>query len=241
MVWIKIMGKFRLFCEGIIDPTPITSNVISKIDYLKPQLINKNLDSIEAARILNYVLEDKGLKFEESNREGVQENSDYTQIGVHYAAANEDGSISVFIKPEHFHENFESEKDFIYFLKILKTILNHEVIHSLQLLKIFDAKNQDAYRYSQVIEKLVSKNDDGAEYLGNIAEVMAFAKEAIDQFRTAGYAEEEILERIKNPRNKEIYPSINESTIFQNYIDYFNSGDPVFKKFIYYMARYLRG
>jgi len=232
--------RFRdyLICEGIIDTN---ISFVDKLNSIKNKIVGKNLGTIEIIDLINNKLSHFNIKLSQKGFGG-SDNPEYSKVYIRNAVSYDSGLIEISIE-DNFYEIFEYDDIWNDFLKTLKRIISHELIHREQINKV---KNKAKNKSGEVLSKLADNEEDTVQGTGNIRkylsnkwEAMAFAKEAVQEFKDIGYSNKDILNRIKNPFNNNIYPSNSESHVFYRYTDYFESGEVPLQRFLKYMQQYL--
>jgi hypothetical protein len=90
-----------------------------------------------------------------------------------------------------------------------------------------------------LFNKFKSENPEKIrKYLSNKQELMAYAREAVEEF-TRFYPKEKILNRLRNPFSTNIFPDRSESDTFWTYTEWFSANEQPFKTFLKYMYQYL--
>jgi len=233
------MGKFKeyLLNESIIHTD---TKFIDELNLVKNKVLEKNLGTYEICEIFNDKLRKYGLVFRQEGF-SVSDNSEYAKSWIRGAGTNERGIVTIFVEDE-FYKVFDYEGEWNNFIKVLKRIVSHELVHKGQISRI-KAKNKE--QSGEILrklgddERLTITSGEARKYLSRKMELMSFAKEAIEEFRDIGYTDKQILNRIRKPLDKNIYPSKEESHIFYRYTDYFDINEKPFKDFLKYCYHYL--
>lgn len=117
--------------------------------------------------------------------------------------------------------------NWVSFKNTLESLIGHELIHMYQILRIPKSK----------LDSVFAGKEDPKEYLSQPHEIQAFAYQTVREFKDNGYSDEQILKRIRNPYTKT--KKIGSKT-FRTYIHFFKSGDPIIKKFLSVIYKYLK-
>lgn len=197
------------------------NQVISELHDLDISRLVSTLDFVGA---FNTVCESYSIQFI-VGFDTMDSNYDYASVGIIQSYIDENGLITV--------ELFDDFWDIVYndttygeFLKVLKNILSHELVHITQLIK-----SSGKMKYVDISDSIL--------YLSNIHEIEAHAAQAMDYYVEMGYNKRQIKQLLRNPNNGNI-PSPQESNAFWKYYDlFYGSDDTVWKKFVKYCYYYI--
>lgn len=156
------------------------------------------------------------IKF--ANRTFFEFNIEFKLDNMYTANTTKNGKIQLYLKPDFFVDfvyNFEE------YANMIKELITHELIH-----------REHANRVSKKFNKFSSIYDLGSDkYLAHKHEIMANAKQAIFELRSAHY------------RNKDIYDAINlgapDGMIMSDYQNKFRNNRKVLNLFYKYIYMYL--
>lgn len=231
---LKNIIKSILLSEGIIQPD--ASFVKPLLNSIKSKLIGQGLGNLEIEDILNDSFIRHDIVFESGWSE-MADDPDMAQVCISKASTSAHGDIQILYTDE-FYEIFENDDEWSRFVSVIQKLVSHELIHRSQIDKI--AQNTSSHKTYDVLEKM-AKNDKNSlrVYLSKPHEAMAFAKEAYLEFSEAGYSDEKILNRVREPFARwDIYPDRSESHIFWTYTENFDAGEPGLRQFLRYLYAY---
>jgi hypothetical protein len=178
---------------------------------IKDDLIEKELGNLEIEKILNKEFIKKRLQFELGF--GVSQFDSMNSLGIISAYTNNYGDI-VIQYDESFYKTFEDLELYLDFGKVLGRIIQHEIVHRSQIEKI--KRNNTSYEVHRILNAISTDPTNRFKYLSNKHEMMAFAVEAVEEFRDLGYTDKEIIKKINSPWGDV------EGDIFYMYFDYFD-------------------
>ena len=194
---------------------------------VQSQIAGKGLASIEIGEVLNNALVDFQVDFQPKVARNLSLNWDEQEAGLNGGGTRDDGSIVVYYDPESFADTFDDERLTQSFFSAAKNVIEHELVHRGQ---------QD--RASAPIRG--DDPDNVIKYLSNPKEIMAMARQAVNQYLDVGYSKAQVLQLLRAPWKKQDgVPGREESDVFWNYTEHFDGKDPVFKKMVRMMADYL--
>ena len=204
----------------------ISKAVVSQIRNLKSKILDPDQPTVELIELINKPIKYLGVQFGISMEFGdFGYNSDYTEVGLHYAQTESNGDVTLFLLND-FYDRIDSN-NFSYFLDIVETILIHEYTHVAQLEK---ARNH--FKGVDI--------ESSVKYLSNIHEIQAHANQAMSYGLKIGYSIEDLTKLLKNPKNSKVEPQ--EIDAFWKYYDIFYGeyGDKkVWDRFLKYCFQYL--
>lgn len=220
----------------------VSTDFIKKtFNKIKSDLVGKDFGNLEIEQILNKNFAPKGITFEMGF--GTPQFSSMGEVGIINSFIDTTGHITIQYK-DYFYEIFEDEYLYIDLINVISRTVSHEQVHLQQLKKIKSDKNK--YELENVLSKITKNPENQYEYLSSKQEMMAFAVEAVEEFRNLNYSDKEILQKIKKP-----FDDTSESDImfmYTNYFDYrgnwLNSKDRkemqrILNRFLNYMAQYI--
>ena len=196
--------------------------------FVKDELnknINKftsDLSSMDVVNILNDIFFQHSIYFDIDARESNRD--DYAKVGVVEGYIDDKLNIHIILNNDIWEELDDSQW-FKSFLNVLDSIISHELVHREQLTRSSEIKSVN-----------MASN---FTYLSDKREIMANAKSAVNEFLNVGYSKKQILQKLREPQNREINPGIEESEVFWQYTEHFDFNDPVMKLFLTYMYQYL--
>jgi hypothetical protein len=123
------------------------------------------------------------------------------------------------------------------FKAMLKTLLEHELVHKEQLIRIKLKQND----LSKIKLSTLDLSDDPVtddiirRYLSNPQELMAYAKSTLTELLDRGYTKKDILTHL---RSGTLFDIKDVSPVVNNYAEYFSSHDPAMKRFLSYIYQY---
>jgi len=137
--------------------------------------------------------------------------------------------------PEVFEKNFPHWN---VFKAVTMEILAHEIVHVGQFDRMFEKYQKDPLAYVQLMLNLNQDDvSDHIDYLSLPLEMMAFARHAVEEFRSHGFSDKKIIRYIKE------FPKahINDSYIFYAYVKFFKkTNKKVLRKFLQYIYDYVK-
>jgi hypothetical protein len=222
----EVMERLKALVE--VD----VSFVRKVLDSLYNKVVGKGLDNKGIEKAFNIAFKPYKIIFKQGNQSADE------PCKLVSAATIEDGVIEI-IYARDFNGAFMNDGNWDNLIETLSQFLSHELVHRAQFADIKDDVGKKGY--SREIGKQVAKDNDSAKkYLANDLEIEAFAREACQEYKNAGYSNKEILKRVKNPSSATIAPDSSESSIFINYQDQFGTNSKEMKKFLGYMEKYLK-
>jgi hypothetical protein len=205
-----------------------TKPIMNDLKSAKSDIVDQNLGNLQIASILNNKLRKHRITF--TQEFGSPTNSSKAEVGLIGGATLIDGSIEVHFM-DSFYETFEDDYLWDEFIIVVEQIIEHELVHREQFKRI---KNPE------VLDRLAVDPEDSVEYYSSKIEQMAMAKQAVKEFQTIGYENNDILKRVKQPFSNKVTPGREESDVFWNYTELFYPNDKALKGFLKYMYGYLR-
>lgn len=178
----------------------------------KDELIGKGYGNLEIASILNRIFSKYDIVFEPGS--GTPVFDDSAKVGIVNAGIDDLGRIHVHYK-DYFYEGFEDDEIWNDIIAVISRVVAHERTHLHQLQQI--RKGRSTSDYYDILSKVQSDTSNRWRYLSNKQEIMAFAVEAVEEFRSLGYSDDDILKKMKTPFKDNV-----ESNIFYLYTDYFD-------------------
>jgi len=211
----------KLILESVID---IDASFIKDELNKNVSKFTSDLSSLDVVTLLNDIFFQHSIYFDIEDKESNR--NDYAQVGVVEGYIDEALNIHILLNNDIWEE-LDDPNWFKSFSNVLNSVISHELVHREQLT-----------RASEIKPVNMASN---FTYLSDKREIMANAKSAVNEFLNLGYSKEQILKKLREPRNKEIYPSVEESEVFWQYLEHFglDEDDPVMKLFLTYMYQYL--
>lgn len=165
--------------------------IIVNTDFIEDIMMkNKNIlmsskGTDDLIRILNRIFKPNDITFEVAftRERNMVVDERWKNSRIKSASIAYDGKIYVTVTP-YFYKITENDSIFSDFTKTLKSILEHELIHRVQMGK--------AGEYFPDLMDV-----DYKEYFSNPVELEAMAAEVIDQLKYAGYNKKRILEMLR--------------------------------------------
>jgi len=231
------MIKLTKILEGVINVDNTLRFIKSDLLKLKSKLIGHNYGNLEIESILNKALAKYSIEFDNGMSSQGSSDDDASSVYLLNASTYDNGLIKIEYEDE-FYQIFDDSEKWDLFIKVVTRMLSHELVHIGQFGKI--RKKNKSYKYFDILSKMRVAPEDTVKYLSNKMELMAFAREAVEQFRDIGYDDNQILNRIKHPFQEGIYPDRAESNVFWTYTEWFEPNDNALKKFLSYMYMYLK-
>jgi len=119
---------------------------------------------------------------------------------------------------------------------VFRELVAHELTHIGQYDKVLMKYKNDPKKYIQVVTKIGETDPSQAKkYMSNKLELMAFAKQSVEEFKSHGFSDEAIEEYLK----KYYKADINDSYIFYAYVNLFDKGEKPLKTFLKYIYSYI--
>jgi 2'-5' RNA ligase/GNAT superfamily N-acetyltransferase/predicted GIY-YIG superfamily endonuclease len=204
------------------------------IEPLRPRLIGKDDDEI--AEILNETHEDTGVSYHLSTQEsGHSEWAQNYLSGAFYVVGQGDIVVMLEYGIGNLFENITEEK-WGYFVSVLSSLVVHEVTHDSQFAAIFHKYKGQSEPMERALKTMESGPEQGrAVYFSNLHELAAFARQAVEELRETHYTDEDISNLLRDSKVQK--DAIGDSHVFYLYWDFFGPGDPIYKKFLYQMAK----
>jgi len=195
------LNEFELFEK--IQP-PNTEFVGTTLAYLKKNFFD-NLYDIDEGDIIDFMNEAfKKYKIEFvvpfKNIGNFREisNREWSTVGISGAITDLYGNILIIILPKFF-ENFDkqyADRYFNKFIKILKQVISHELIHRYQIEKM-DKK------YLKILSDRGAGSLKDKEYpylyYSDTQEIMAFAEQTINDLLNHNFSKKDIIKFLKSP------------------------------------------
>ncbi len=195
----------RKFSEGVFNIN--VSFVKKQLTKVKPKLIKKKLGNLEINNILNNSFLGYGIYFD-IGFDHESTNNFYGEVRIIKGAIDENGVIYIYYYSD-FYTIFEDDYLWNDFIKVVESIVYHELVHQKQLSR------------SKGRLKTVNTSSN-LKYLSNKHEIMAHAQQFIfDAFRQ-GYTKPTIKNLLKSKEHIKDFISIDS---FWKYYDYFGSYD----------------
>lgn len=207
--------------------TESSSFVKPLLDKLKPQLVEQDLGNLEIEEILNDAFEKHNVTFE-YNPQSEYGRDDFASVGICEGYVNEDGGIFI-VYGQEFYQTFDDPMLYNSFVHVVNIIVSHELVHIHQINMM---KNNDIDYI-----KPVDMTSNGS-YMSDRREIMAFAKEAVEDYIGIGYDKAGIVKMLKNEKGIGI-PIPQESEAFYRYNDMFSDEPKIFNLFKKYMIQFL--
>lgn len=222
-------------------PTTDISFVKQTLNDNKDKLIAKNLGSLDIINVLNSIFLKYSIKFHLDSGKSVFD--DMSEVALIRGGIDDEGVVHVDCH-DYLYEIFEDDYLFDSFISVLSRVIIHERTHLHQLNQL--RKGRELSDYYDILAKLKTNVNNRFKYLSSKQEIMAFAVEAVEEFRSLKYSDEQILKKMKTPFVDNV-----EGNIFYLYTDYFDyRGDyyssaekkkmkAVIDKFLMYMYQYI--
>jgi len=206
------------------------------MNKIRKQLVGNDLGNLEIADILNKAFRKHQIQFEPTNS-GPSAHAERNEAGIPVGSIDEKLNIIIEYN-EYLHEVFVDNYNWDTFIKVLKNMISHELIHRQQIKKIY-LKNFDPYMRDQILRQMQADPHSRESYLANKQEMRAFAQEAVNEFLSIGYNKEQIMHRLRYPYKADS-PHAEESDTFWSYINWFEPNSKEIKQFIAYMYKFLK-
>lgn len=207
---------------------------IQKVKDADDDLVEKVLNS-EFAKHKSKAFDQIGFFFGKGSGVSERQNAVHIVQGI----GMNDGSIRM-VYSQGLSDVFK--KDFKYwkvFKDVVTEILSHEIVHIGQFDKIMKKYKDNPEGYIKTILKLGKRNTDATEHMAYLSlplEMMAFARHAVQEFKSHGFANEDIIKYIKNFSKADI----DDSKIFFAYVHFFKKNRKILKKFLQYVYGYVK-
>lgn len=237
--WAKTIDESELLERSF--PLSDSSFVKLEMNKHKNELIGKGYGNLEIEQILNKIFSKYDIQFEIGF--GTPAFEDSANVGIVNAAIDDYGHVHIHYK-DYFYETFNDDYYWNDLIGVLSRTIAHERTHLHQLNQIRNGRTLSDYY--EILSKVKTDTGNRYKYLSNKQEIMAFAVEAVEEFRSLDYSDDEILKKMKTPFKDNV-----ESNIFYLYTDYFDyTGDwmdatekkkmkDVIDKFLMYMYQYI--
>lgn len=208
----------------VIEPN--AGFVIKALRSVKDNLIG-NADPLV---VLNTALADYNISFQYTNSPDSRVRA-HDEVGIVRAETDSTGRIMVDMEND-LHDVFASTKLWDEFIIVLGEVVGHELIHRTQFKAIVSGKE----KYSAPPET-GDKRADYKAYLANKYEMMAYAYQAVVEYKNAGFKKSAVETLLNNLDNEN--PSIRHSAMMSRYAEFFPRDSVEFTKFILLMKAYL--
>lgn len=209
-----------------VDSTEIMDAVVEAIET---QVVGQKLPVLEIVELLNSAVERFEVEFQSKDSRNLSLNYDEVAANIAGGATTDNGWIIVYYDPVvGFEDTFEDESITRQFYTAVRNVIEHELVHREEQKRSGNkAKGENPH--------------DTVKYLSNPSEMMAMARQSVNQFLDLGYTKEQVAQLLRAPwdLNSINTPNRSESDVFWNYTEWFDGKDPAFKKFASYMAQYL--
>jgi hypothetical protein len=208
-----------------VDSTAMMDAIAGAVEQ---EIVGKHLSTDEIINVLNQVGRDYEFEFRPKDSKNLSLNYDEVASNLSGGGTLDNGWIVIFYDPaEGLEDVFDDESLARQFYTAVRNVIEHELVHREQLDRSdLHAQGDDPY--------------NTVKYLSNPSEIMAMARQAVNQFLDLGYNEHQVLQLLRAPWKKMSHvPDRSESDVFWNYTEWFDGHDPVFQKFVRYMADYL--
>jgi len=229
-----VSGGITVMMYGSLDEAAIhtnTSGIRTALTSIKSKLIGHDHGNLEIEEILNQALKPWKAKLIRSF-DGESGDPNLARVYITHAAVLENGGIEI-CYDDNFYRNFDDDTDWDTFMNVIVKLVAHEQVHIGQFNRI--SIKHDNYRFQQIIKKLEQDPSKCSDYLGSKTEMMAFVREAAEEFHQLGYTRTDILKAARNPFRSDMR---SESHVFWTYIGYFEPGDAALKGFLKYLIQY---
>jgi hypothetical protein len=208
-----------------VDSTAIMASIMAVVEE---KIVGQNLSTMEIVDILNEVGKEFEFEFRPKDSKNLSLNSDEVAANLSGGGTLDSGWIVIYYDPAGgLTEIFDDESLAQQFYTATRNVIEHELVHKEQLVR----------------SELHAQGDDPhnvVQYLSNPSEIMAMAKQAVNQFLDLKYTPDQILLLLRAPwKDINHAPGRGESDVFWNYTEWFDGKDPVFQKFVRYMTDYL--
>lgn len=228
------MIELKTILEKVINvDTTFVKNILLKV---KNKIVGKELGNFEIEEILNNAFKQYNISFVNTFNISILP-EDNANVGISKAAISENLNIEVYYL-DYFYEIFKDDYLYDTFIKVVRSLLSHELIHRAQFKKIL-YKVKGSNLYYDIIHKLESDPNKISKYLCDKQELMAFARQAVEEFRLIEYDDETILKLIRRPYSNELGIDRAESNTFWFYTEWFELYSQELKRFLNYMYAYL--
>jgi hypothetical protein len=224
--------KLNQIHEKVVSVSTEVAYTRLLLDKIKPQVVDKDLSYDEVEEIFNKYFRPFGVLFDKSTRFYNNFDSSNDAINVCLDGGSYDlhtGFITI-----QFLDDVQSVVADSYrwteFVQILCAILGHELVHRQQVEKAN-------------IEKIKAPADPyhRRKYLSHRHEIMAYAQQAAYELQAVtGYSPDRIINMLKSIKDTE-RQLFSFSYPLRNYLETFEEGDPVRRRFLKQMIEYLEG
>jgi len=226
----KVIKTNVIFVESALENA---KKKIQKVSDPDDDFVAKVLDS-EFKRY-------KGEQFDEIrfslSKSGPSNTERHKAVYIIQGIGSNNGIIRI-IYASGLHKVFA--KDFKYwkvFKDLVSEIISHEIVHIIQFDKIMNKYKDNPKKYVKVIQSLGQEGiETHKEYLSQKMEIMAFARNAVEEFRSHGFSNEDIVKYIKNFSKADI----DDSFVFYVYQHFFDKNDKILKKFLKNVYSYVK-
>jgi hypothetical protein len=175
--------------------------ILSKIRYY-----NRQLKKSESGNVKEYVdrlidfLNSEDLEFGDNRIEfdyGRTGGADWGKYGFQGAAMYDDGTLEVSLSGGIFKLN---RKTFEPFLNLLLQLFAHELVHKRQMGRIRKANKKLDNTNFMKFTNLKAVNT--GRYMSDKHEIMAFARQSVEELRQLGFTKRGMLDLLSNPLSK---------------------------------------
>lgn len=235
----------------VLQPSPTTMNrvaslfrenkddILNKIKYYRRQLRKSDSGNVKefVDRFVDF-MNSEDLSFINNNIEfeyGRTGGADWGKYGFQGASMYDDGILGVSLSGGIFKLN---DKSYEVFLSLLLQLFAHELVHKKQMAKIRKAKKTLEKTNFMKFANLRAINTD--KYMSDKYEIMAFARQSIEEFRQMGFTKKGMLEVISNPLSKTNKRLINSmKSNFSYYLSSLGMRHPATKRMMKMMYQYI--
>jgi hypothetical protein len=213
--------------------------ILSKVKYYRRQLRKSDSGNVKeyVDRLIDYLnseemdFTDNNIEFEYARTGG----ADWGKYGFQGGSMYEDGILAINLSGGIFKLN---ERSYEPFLNLLLQLVAHELVHKRQMGRIRKANKSlektNFMRFSDLRALHTGK------YMSDKYEIMAFARQSIEEFRQMGFTKKGMLDVISNPSTKTNKRLINSmKSNFSWYLSILGPKHPSTKRMMKMMYQYI--
>lgn len=226
----KVIQTDVEFVNGVLEKARLTiQKVKSADDGFVEKVLNYEFGKIKSDQF------DK-IKFE-LDKHGVSVSERQKAVYITQGLTTNDGIVKMLYSPGFYKVFGKKFKYWKVFKCMVEEILAHEFVHVFQFDKIMAKYKGNPLGYIKTIQSLSQDGiNDHKEYLSQKLEIMSFARQAVQEFKSHGFSNEKIIQYLKDFSKA----GINDSYTFYVYTYFFDKKDKVLKKFLKYIYDYVK-
>jgi len=225
-----VINSDAKFVNGVLEKAK------SKINKIQDKSV-KNVTKIVNAEFAKI----KSPKFDSIEfqlaKKGNSPSARQEAVHVVQGMADNGGHIYVYVDegiPESFITDFKYWKVFI---DVVTEVISHEMVHMGQFDRIMTRYEGDPNGYVKAMNDLSNREvSDHKKYLAIPLEIMAFSRQAVEEFRSHGLNNKKIIKYLKHYSDADP----NDSYIFFAYTYYFKKDEKPLKRFLKYIYDYVK-